>query len=60
MSEIRKGTAGSKQEGGGAAPSGDGGNVHYPKNQGTSDDKVGGKSPNKGDGSGLNVSIGRK
>lgn len=56
---IRRGSKGSKEEGGGAAPSGDGGNVHYRKNQGTSDDKVGGVPPQKSDKSGLNVSIGK-
>ncbi len=42
MPAIRKGSKGSKEEGGGSAPSGDGGNVKYRKNEGTSDDKVGG------------------
>ncbi len=46
-------------DGGGSAPSGDGGNIQYPKNEGTSDDKVGGMAPQKTDKSGLNVSIGK-
>ncbi len=56
---MRKGKAGSKEEGGGSAPSGDGGNVHYPKNEGTSDDKVGGIPSRKDDKSGLNVTLGK-
>lgn len=46
-------------DGGGSAPSGDGGNIQYPKNEGTSDDKIGGIPPEKPDKSGLNVSIGK-
>lgn len=60
MPAIRKGSKGSKEEGGGSAPSGDGGNVKYPKNQGTSDDKVGGIPPQKVDHEGLNLELGKK
>lgn len=45
--------------GGDPAPTGDGGNIHYPKNDGTSDDKTGGTPSEKMDKSGLNVSIGK-
>ena len=55
----RKGSNPSKEEGGMAAPAGDGANVEYPKNEGTSDDKSGGKNSPKSDKSGLNVSIGK-
>ena len=56
---IRKGSNPSKEEGGMDAPTGDGANVQYPKNEGTSDDKSGGKNSAKGDKSGLDVSIGK-
>lgn len=49
----------SKADGGGPAPSGDGGNIHYPENEGTSEDKTGGIPPEKTDKSGLNVSTGK-
>lgn len=39
---IRKGSKGTKEEGGASGPSGDGGKVHYPKNQGTADESSGG------------------
>lgn len=56
---IRKGSIGSKEDGGGPAPKGDGGNVKYPKNQGTSDDKVGGVPSRIVSDEGLNVTIGK-
>ena len=59
MSAIRKGSSGSKEEGGGSAPSGNGGNVKFPKNEGTSDDKVGGVPPQVVNHEGLNKSIGK-
>ncbi len=59
MSDIRKGKEDSKEEGGGAAPTGDGGNVQYPKNEGTSEDKSGGTPARKTDKSGLAVTLGK-
>ncbi len=52
-------SSGSKVDGGSPAPTGDGANVQYPKNEGTSDDKSGGKNSPKSDKSGLDVSIGK-
>jgi len=57
MPAIRKGSKGSKEEGGGSAPSGD--NVKFPKNQGTSDDKVGGVPSQVVNHEGLDKSIGK-
>ncbi len=59
MPAIRKGSKGSKEEGGGSAPSGDGGKVKYPKNQGTSDDKVGGTPSRTVNHEGLNLELGK-
>lgn len=56
---IRKGSNPSKEEGGMAAPTGDGANVEYPKNEGTADPASGGVDSAKTDKSGLNVSIGK-
>jgi len=59
MPAIRKGSKGSKEEGGGSAPSGDGGNVKFPKNQGTSDDKVGGVPSIETSHEGINLELGK-
>ncbi len=56
---IRKGTNPSKEEGGMDAPTGDGANVKYPKNDGTADPATGGIPPETPDKSGLDVSIGK-
>ncbi len=58
MPQIRKGKKGG-EDGGGPAPSGDGGNVHYPKNDGTSDDKVGGVPTVETNHKGLNLELGK-
>lgn len=42
MPDIRKGTKGSKEEGGANTPVTDGGKVKYVKNTGTADPSIGG------------------
>ena len=47
------------KEGGDPAPTGDGGNIRYRKNEGTADPQKGGVPPEETDKSGLDVSIGK-
>ncbi len=58
MPQIRRGKKGG-EDGGGPAPSGDGGNVKYPKNDGTSDDKVGGIPSKTVNRKGLDLELGK-
>lgn len=59
MPEIRRGSKGSKEEGGARHTGGDGGKIHNVKNDGTADPAIGGLNPPKTSHKGMDIVKGK-